>query len=82
MHLRSPAGPISVYVLNPPEHDNEASSSSTMTTASDGHSRTVSQADPITRGGRLGRDLLRGWRAWGFSTPEVDFTSLEFLKCT
>ena len=63
MHLRSPAGPISVYVLNPPEHDSKASSSSTMTTAGDGHRCSVSQADPITRGGRLGRDLLRGWGA-------------------
>ena len=28
------------------------------------------------------RDLFRGWGAQGFPTPEVDFPSLEFLKCT
>ena len=28
------------------------------------------------------RDLIRGWGALGFPTPEVDFPSLEFLKCT
>ena len=27
------------------------------------------------------RDLLRGWGPQGFPTPEVDFPSLEFLKC-
>ena len=28
------------------------------------------------------RDLFREWGAQGFPTPEVDFPSLEFLKCT
>ena len=27
------------------------------------------------------RDLCRGWEAQGFPIPEVDFPSLEFLKC-
>ena len=48
MHLRSPAGPISVYVLNPPDPDSEASST---------HPEAKSQADSIiTRGGAL--DML------------------------
>ena len=34
MHLRSPAGPISVYVLNPPEQNSETSST---TMVGDGH---------------------------------------------
>ena len=28
------------------------------------------------------RDLFRGWGAQEFSTPEGDFPSIEFLKCT
>ena len=28
------------------------------------------------------RDLFRGRGAQGFPTPEVDFSSLEFVKCT
>ena len=28
------------------------------------------------------RDVFRGWEAQGFLTPEVDFSSIEFLKCT
>ena len=27
------------------------------------------------------RDMFRGWGAQGFPTPEVDFPSLESLKC-
>ena len=32
--------------------------------------------------GFIYRDLFRGWGAQEFPTPEVDFPSLEFLRCT
>ena len=49
MHLRSPSGPISVYVLNPSESDSEQSLAKDVTVGSSHTAET--QVDSTARGG-------------------------------
>ena len=46
------------------------------------HSKKEAPIHRVADVSQVSRNLIRGWGAQGFCTPEVDSPSLEFLKCT